>query len=204
MRHVARPILVLSACLSMILACWPAHANPVPVPVNCTVTPHDAFEHPRIVGLPATGGALQFAHMVVTVMDSSGTPIPNAHVQLLFDPSCTDLCICPSAILEGYTNPSGVVTLVTALGGCCQGPEAATLLVMGIPVRVYDTVASPDLTGATGAGDCSVSLRDFAAFGGCFGSTGGGPCACADLTGDERVGVGDLVVFGGVWGQSCR
>lgn len=194
------PMILMALMTLTVLTPLPALANPVPVPTNCTVMPQDTFEHPRVVGVPATGSGLQAAVMTVTVMDSSGTPIPNAHVQMTFGSSCMGLCLCPTAVLEGYTNASGVVELVMALGGCCQDPAAATLLVMGMPIRTYDTVTSPDLASATGGGDCRVVLQDFSAMGGCLGSAAGG---CCDFTGDETATLADFVVFGGTWGRSC-
>ena len=191
---------ILAACLVTILESVPALANPVPPLTNCTVMPQDTFAYPRIVGMPTTGPGLQAARMVVTVLDSSGAPIPDAYVQMVFEPGCTGLCICQSAVLEGYTNASGVVVLVMALGGCCQDPAAATLFVLGVPIRVYDTVTSPDLTSPTGGGDCRVVLADFSAFGPCLSGGSGG---CCDFTGDETAGLADFVVFGAVWGQSC-
>ncbi len=189
---------LLACSLAMALTPLPGRANPVPAPDPefCTVMPQDTFQRPRVVGAPTAGGVT----MVVTVLDGSGTPIPNAFVELLFHPGCTDFCLCLSAVLQGYTNAQGVIELTIALGGCCQQPEAAVLLAEGWPIRAYDTVTSPDLSSPTGSGDCLTNMVDFSIFGSSYGGTTGG---CCDYSGDGATNVADLVFFGGTWGRSC-
>jgi hypothetical protein len=188
--------IVLGTCLVMLLAPVPGYANPVPDPETCSVMPPDTFQYQRIVGFPTFNGN----RIVVTVLDSSGQPMPNVYVELVFDPACSRLCVCVSAVLEGYTNANGQVELRLATGGCCQQPGAATILAQGIPIRIYNTVTSPDLTGPVGAGDCRVVLADFSVIASCLGTGAGG---CCDFTGDDASSLVDLVVFGGVWGGFC-
>jgi hypothetical protein len=137
--------------------------------------------------------------MEVTVLDSLDNPIPDAFVQLIFDPTCNGLCICESAVFEGYTNALGVAVLLMTLGGCCESPEAAVLYAVGVPIRMYDLVVSPDITSPSGGGDCVGDLADFSVFGGAYGGGGG----CTDFNGDNQTNVADFMVFGGCWGRSC-
>jgi len=174
----------------------------VPDPDMCTVNPPDQMAAPRLLGVPATSG-MAAANLVVTILASDGTPINNAYVEVILNPTCNDpapLCVCNNALFTGYTSSSGVLNMNMKFGGCCQDVSSAIVIAEGTPIRAYDIVVSPDYNGVDG--NCAVQLADFVYFSGQYGNSG---VPCSNFSGDaaEECSLPDFVTFAGVYGKLC-
>lgn len=190
---------LLSVIIVLALVSSVAWAS-IPDPDYCVVLPGDLMANPRIVGIPAVVGGAPYWNLSIHVAAWGGSPIANSYVEIIFDVSCEGLCSCTGLVLTGYTNASGDISLQVRLGGCCEATVAALILADNVPIRQYELVVSPDVTGPLGIGDCATFLDDFGAFGAIFG---GGTAGCADYNGDDLIDLSDFTVFASAWGRSC-
>jgi hypothetical protein len=196
------PVLLMIACA---LLSSVSHANPVPDPDRCSVMPPDGMARPRIVGVPVESlPPPQCSLLDVYIADSNGVPMAGVYVEVLLNATCNDpdpLCVCNVAVLNGYTNASGNLRLAMKWGGCCLDTQAAAIRAMGIPIRTYDVVCSPDFDGLRG--NCAVSLADFVYFCAGYGQSG---VACRNFDGDpnEACGLPDFVEFAPAYGLWCN
>lgn len=170
-------------------------------PEACDVLPQDLMPCPRIVGIPTDGDDSPYNDIDITIRAYGGLPLPNVYVEIIFSGGCDDrLCYCDNLHLTGYTDQNGEISFNVTLGGCCELPVSAIVQADALPIRAYDFVVSPDISSATGSGDCQVSLVDFSLFGSGFLI---GAAGCTDLTGSCTTTLDDFIVFGSAWGASC-
>jgi hypothetical protein len=193
-----RALLFAPALLLLLAAA--AVANPYP---EMFLYPMDEMEYPRLVGIPDgmvgdPPGRSPHSEVTITLLNW-GEPAANAFVEVVINPACTGVRICEGAVLSGFTDENGQLTLNMALGGCCDLPQAVFLEAWSIRVRELDMIVSPDWDQAVGNG--SVGLPDFVAFGNLYVTGQGG---CTDYTGDGLTDISDFIIFStGGWGRMC-
>lgn len=189
---------LLSAIIMLALVSSVGWAS-VPDPDYCVVSPQDAMDCPRIVGIPDCNDPGD-GHIQIYVRATGGIDIENCYVEIVFSPACEDtLCYCDCLDLTGYTDENGYIDFYFEMGGCCRGTAAACILADGVPIRQYDFVVSPD-HGANPPGRCEVGLSDLQVFGAAYGSTG---ASCTDYDGNCETGLGDFSIMARVYGFYC-
>ena len=195
---------LLSALVLLALAGGVASAG-VPDAFNSSVLPSDAYVYPRVTGiLDQRDGAPNphpLADLYVTVRNFANVPIPNAYVEVVFSTLCDDpVCMCDGIILDGYTDPTGLVIINLGYGGCCyvEGGAAVAVYAEGVVVRAFEYAVSPDWDEVEG--NCIMGLADFTVFGNYWVSGEGG---CTDYDGDGATALIDFTTFGQGWVQGC-
>ena len=196
MRHY-----VLAALLMALLASA-AWADIDPTRCMCTLD-----QTQRLLMIPANSPASPLGIFTLTVRNSANNPVGNALVEVLVNglgESRTKLC--GGDVTQGTTNSSGIVTFNIPGGGCMKGPGACSIRVLGIEIRSYGVVVSPDYAGTDNTGqpsrwDLCVNLADFPGF--AFTYASGGP-SCHDYDNDGSTGLPDFATFASVYGRCCQ
>jgi len=176
------------------LAVPAAGASDLPDPEYCTVEPCDQMM--GILTTPHTGTGPEATRFVVTVKSDPVTPVPNAYVEIIVGQPMSHL-VCPGAQGAGYTNEHGQVTFNLAMGGCTLGQDVVRIYAIGVAIRIYGRLLSPDYDGQA---DGAVTLSDFTIFANAYLT---GAAGCTDYYNDGTTGIDDLAGFGACWGLTC-
>lgn len=139
-------------------------------------------------------GPLAGTTLNIYVRNDYNQPIPNAHVQVIFN---SLIRICADAVHWATTDANGFCTIQLKGGGCVSAATtgACSVIANGIEIKGYVKVKSPDNAHHTVSNPSgSVNVADLPFFADEFKGTV--PAACHDYTNDNLVSVADLPTFG--------
>ena len=176
--------------LSVAVLALPSLALANPIPGEYSVTGSISAN-----GVLVAPGPINGTTLTITILNSSGVPIVNLPVWVVFHPTAA-IRVCADAQHTAVTDQNGVCTIQLRAAGCIRNTIGACCVIAGgIEIMNYRNVKSPDNASHTESQpDGSVSVADLVFFGDEF--RGMAAAGCHDYDNDDDCDVVDLTYFG--------